>query len=68
MTGTLAAEELVMLSLKVTGRLEEVLVDLGAHVQRGQVLARLKPTTCAGKGSNDARRSCRRTATVSGRF
>ena len=43
-TGTLAAEEQVMLSLKVTGRLEEVLVDLGAHVQRGQVLARLTPT------------------------
>jgi RND family efflux transporter MFP subunit len=43
-TGTLAAEEQVMLSLKVTGRLEEVLVDLGSHVQRGQVLARLTPT------------------------
>ena len=30
-TGTLAAEEQVMLSLKVTGRLDEVLVDLGSH-------------------------------------
>src|SRR4029453_10538752 len=40
-TGTLAAEEQVMLSLKVTGRLDDVLVDLGSHGQRGQVLARL---------------------------
>jgi RND family efflux transporter MFP subunit len=43
-TGTLAAEEQVMLSLKVTGRLEEVLVDLGSPVQRGQPIARLTPT------------------------
>jgi multidrug efflux pump subunit AcrA (membrane-fusion protein) len=43
-TGTLAAEEQVMLSLKVTGRLEEVLVDLGSPVRRGQVVARLTPT------------------------
>jgi RND family efflux transporter MFP subunit len=43
-TGTLAAEEQVMLSLKVTGRLEELLVDLGSPVTRGQVLARLTPT------------------------
>jgi RND family efflux transporter MFP subunit len=43
-TGTLAAEEQVMLSLKVTGRLDEVLVDLGSQVQRGQVLARLTST------------------------
>jgi RND family efflux transporter MFP subunit len=43
-TGTLAAEEQVMLSLKVTGRLEELLVDLGSPVRRGQVLARLSPT------------------------
>jgi RND family efflux transporter MFP subunit len=43
-TGTLAAEEQVMLSLKVTGRLEEILVDLGSPVQRGQVIARLTPT------------------------
>lgn len=43
-TGTLAAEEQVMLSLKVTGRLEELLVDLGSPVRRGQVLARLTPT------------------------
>jgi RND family efflux transporter MFP subunit len=44
LTGTLAAEEQVMLSLKVTGRLEEMLVDLGSRVSRGQVVARLTPT------------------------
>jgi RND family efflux transporter MFP subunit len=43
-TGTLAADEQVMLSLKVTGRLEEMLVDLGSPVRRGQVIARLTPT------------------------
>ena len=43
-TGTLAAEEQVVLSLKVTGRLEEMLVDLGSPVRRGQVVARLTPT------------------------
>ena len=43
-TGTLAAEEQVTLSLKVTGRLQELYVDLGSHVTKGQVLARLVPT------------------------
>jgi RND family efflux transporter MFP subunit len=43
-TGTLAAEEQVMLSLKVAGRLDALLVDLGSRVQRGQVVARLSPT------------------------
>ena len=43
-TGTLAAEEQVMLSLKVTGRLDEMLVDLGSPVRRGQIIARLTPT------------------------
>jgi multidrug resistance efflux pump len=43
-TGTLAAEEQVMLSLKVTGRLQDLLVDLGSPVTRGQVIARLSPT------------------------
>jgi RND family efflux transporter MFP subunit len=42
--GTLAAEEEVMLSLKVTGRLDEVSVDLGSRVRRGDVIARLSPT------------------------
>jgi RND family efflux transporter MFP subunit len=43
-TRTHAAEEQVVLSLKVTGRLEEMLVDLGSPVRRGQVVARLTPT------------------------
>ena len=43
-TGTLAAEEQVVLSLKVTGRLEEMSVDLGSPVRRGQPIARLTPT------------------------
>ena len=42
--GTLAAEEEVMLSLKVTGRLDELRVDLGSRVARDQVIARLSPT------------------------
>jgi RND family efflux transporter MFP subunit len=43
-TGTLVAEEQVLLSLKVTGRLAELAVDLGSVVRRGQVVARLDPT------------------------
>jgi multidrug efflux pump subunit AcrA (membrane-fusion protein) len=43
-SGTLAAEEQVTLSLKVTGRLDQLLVDLGSPVAKGQVLARLTPT------------------------
>ena len=43
-SGTLAAEEQVTLSLKVTGRLDQLLVDLGSPVSKGQVLARLTPT------------------------
>ena len=43
-TGTLAAEEQVTLSMKVTGRLQDLYVDLGSRVTRGQVLARLTPT------------------------
>lgn len=43
-TGTLAAEEQVTLSLKVTGRLNELYVDLGSAVTKGQVIARLTPT------------------------
>jgi RND family efflux transporter MFP subunit len=42
--GTLAAEDEVMLSLQVTGRLDELLVDLGSRVRRGDVIARLSPT------------------------
>jgi multidrug efflux pump subunit AcrA (membrane-fusion protein) len=43
-TGTLAAEEQVTLSMKVTGRLEQLSVDLGSHVTKGEVIARLAPT------------------------
>jgi RND family efflux transporter MFP subunit len=43
-TGTLAAEEQVTLSMKVTGRLDALLVDLGSRVSKGQVVARLIPT------------------------
>lgn len=41
--GTLAADEQVMLSLRVTGRLDTLLVDLGSPVRRGQVIAQLMP-------------------------
>jgi RND family efflux transporter MFP subunit len=43
-TGSLAAEDQVALSFKVTGRVQEVSVDLGSLVRRGQVVARLLPT------------------------
>lgn len=42
-TGTLAAEEQVTLSLKVAGRLDQLSVDLGSRVNAGQVVARLQP-------------------------
>ncbi len=44
LTGTLAADDQITLSLKVTGRVSEVAVDLGSRVRRGQVVARLDPT------------------------
>jgi RND family efflux transporter MFP subunit len=43
-SGTLAADDLVILSLKVPGRLGELTVDLGSRVRRGQTVARLDPT------------------------
>jgi RND family efflux transporter MFP subunit len=43
-TGTLAAEEQVALAFKVTGRVEQIAVDLGSQVRQGQVVARLLPT------------------------
>lgn len=43
-TGTLAADEHVVLGTKVAGRLAELLVDLGSRVRRGQTVARLDPT------------------------
>jgi RND family efflux transporter MFP subunit len=43
-TGTLAADEQIVLGTKVAGRLAEVTVDLGTRVQRGQVIGRLDPS------------------------
>src|SRR5688572_21154781 len=43
-SGTLAAEEEVVLGMKAGGRLRAITVDLGSRVARGQVLARLAPT------------------------
>jgi RND family efflux transporter MFP subunit len=43
-TGTLAAEDQVVLSFKVDGRVSEVAVDLGSHVHKGQIIAQLDPT------------------------
>jgi len=40
-TGTLAADEQVVLGTKVAGRVAEVTVDLGSRVTRGQVIGRL---------------------------
>jgi RND family efflux transporter MFP subunit len=43
-TGTLAADEQVVLGTKVAGRVAEILVDLGSSVRRGGVVARLDQT------------------------
>ncbi len=43
-TGTLAAEDQIILALKVAGRLAHLGVDLGSRVRRGQVVGRLDPT------------------------
>lgn len=43
-TGTLAADDQIVLSFKVAGRLSELKVDLGTRVRRGQRVARLDPT------------------------
>src|SRR5262249_13864499 len=43
-TGTLAADDQVVLSLKVAGRVSELPIDLGTRVRKGQVVARLDPT------------------------
>jgi RND family efflux transporter MFP subunit len=42
--GTLAAEERVVLGMKVAGRLAEISVGLGTRVKAGDVVARLDPT------------------------
>jgi RND family efflux transporter MFP subunit len=43
-TGTLAAEDQVVLSFKVSGRLSDIAVDLGSPVGKGQLIAQLDPT------------------------
>ena len=42
-TGTLAAQEESTLSAKVTGRVQNLLVDLGSVVRRGDLLAQIEP-------------------------
>lgn len=43
-TGTLAADEEVLASFKVAGRISQLAVDLGSQVKKNQLLARLDPT------------------------
>jgi membrane fusion protein, multidrug efflux system len=43
-TGTLAADDLAVLSFKVAGRLQDIAVDLGSRVRKGDAIARLDPT------------------------
>jgi len=43
-TGTLAAEEQVVLGFKLAGRLSAIPVDLGSRVSKGEVLAQLSST------------------------
>ena len=43
-TGTLAADEEVVSSFKVSGRISEIAVDLGSTTRKTQVIARLDPT------------------------
>ena len=42
-TGTLAADDEVVLGTKVPGRLSEIAVDLGTRVRKGQVIGRVDP-------------------------
>jgi len=43
-TGTLAADQEIVLGFKVAGRLADIPVDLGSSVQKGQPIARLDTT------------------------
>ena len=43
-TGTLAAEDQVVLGTKVIGRISEIAVDLGSRVRKGQAIARIDPS------------------------
>ena len=42
-TGTLAALDQAILSAKVPGRLQEILVDLGSRVKKGELIAQVDP-------------------------
>ena len=42
-TGTLVADEQVVLGTKVPGRLREITVDMGTRVQKGHVVGRIDP-------------------------
>src|SRR6185503_3598364 len=42
-SGTLAADEQMVLGVKVAGRLAELGIDLGSRVRKGQVVARIDP-------------------------
>ena len=44
LAGTLAADDQIVLGLKVPGRVSEITIDLGSRVRRGQLVARLDPT------------------------
>jgi membrane fusion protein, multidrug efflux system len=43
-SGTLAADDQIILGTKVVGRLAEISVDLGSRVKKGQSLARIDPS------------------------
>jgi RND family efflux transporter MFP subunit len=43
-SGTLAADDQIILGTKVVGRLAEISVDLGSRVKKGQALARIDPS------------------------
>ena len=43
-TGTLAADDQVVLGTKVIGRISEIAVDLGSRVRKGQLIARIDPS------------------------
>ena len=43
-TGTLAARERIALAMRVTGRLQDVKIDLGDLVHKGDVIAQIDPT------------------------
>ena len=43
-TGTLAAEQDIVLGMKVAGRIAEITVDLGSPVRKVETIARIDPT------------------------